>query len=100
MIVEYVRHRVADGQSAALIDAHKQAAKYLDQSPQGLSFELSQCVEDKGRYIPRIEWKSIEPHIEGFRKEPGFGEFCRLVKPFTDHIQEMQHYEATSVVKR
>jgi heme-degrading monooxygenase HmoA len=100
MIVEYTRYRIADGRGAALVEAYEQAAKYLKESPHCISFELSQCVEEKDRYILRIEWKSTDEHLQGFRKEPGFKEFFQLVKPFFDNIEEMQHYEVTSVVHR
>ena len=43
----------------------------------------------------RIEWKSTEEHLHGFRKEPGFREFFQLVQPFFHDIEEMQHYEPT-----
>jgi quinol monooxygenase YgiN len=100
MIVEYTRYRIAEVRGPAFLDAYREAAKFLQESPYCIAFEMSQCVEEKERYILRIVWKSIEEHLQGFRKEPGFKEFFQLVKPFFDDIEEMQHYELTDVVYR
>lgn len=100
MIVEYTRYRIADGRGPAFLEAYKSAARFLQESPSCVTFDLSHCVEEKDRYILRIVWKSIEAHLQGFRKEPGFQQFFQLVKPFFNDIEEMQHYELTEVVYR
>jgi len=98
MIVEYTRYRIAGDRSAAFLEAYQDAARFLQESPHCISFELTHCVEEKDRFILRIEWKSTEEHLQGFRKSPGFKEFYRLVQPFFNNIEEMQHYELTDVV--
>ena len=97
MIIEYTRYKVAEGNREAFVEAYRQAAKYLLNSPDCVAFELSQCLEEKDRFVLRIEWKSVEEHLQGFRKEPGFQEFFQLVKPFFTNIEEMQHYEAITL---
>lgn len=79
MMVEYVPYRVVDERGTALIETYKKAAEYLEELSPCLAYGLSQCLEDKSRYILRIEWKSIEGYLEGFQKGPGFGEFFRLL---------------------
>ena len=98
MIVEYTRYRIPPDRREAFVGAYQQAAGYLSASPHCLSYELSHCVEDHEHYILRIEWKSAQEHLEGFRKEPGFQEFFRLVGPFVHDIEEMRHYELTDIV--
>ena len=98
MIVEYTRYRIPQDRHEAFVKAYEQAAGYLSASQHCLAYELSHCVEDHDRYVLRIEWKSIEEHLEGFRKEPGFQEFFQLVQPFFHDIEEMRHYELTDVV--
>ena len=98
MIVEYTRYRIPQDRRESFVNAYEQAADYLSASPHCLAYELSHCVEDQDRYVLRIEWKSTQEHIEGFRKEAGFKEFFRLVQPFVDNIEEMKHYELTDVV--
>jgi len=98
MIVEYARYRIPQDRREAFVNAYEEAASYLTASPHCLSYELSHCVEEQDRYILRIEWNSAQEHVDGFRKEPGFQEFFRLVQPFLHDIEEMQHYELTEVV--
>jgi quinol monooxygenase YgiN len=100
MIVEYTRYRIAGDRSAAFLEAYQDAARFLQESPHCISFELTQCVEEKDRFILRIEWKSTDEHLQGFRRSPGFKEFYRLVQPFFQDIEEMQHYRLTDVVHR
>jgi hemoglobin len=100
MIVEYTRYRIAEDRGESFVAAYEKAAKYLSSSPACLAWELTHCTEEADRYILRIEWKSIEDHLQGFRKQGGFQEFFRLVQPFFHDIEEMQHYELTGVAGR
>jgi quinol monooxygenase YgiN len=98
VIVEYIRYRIPPDRCASFIDAYEQAAGYLSASPECLAYELSHCIEEQERYVLRIEWKSIQEHLDGFRKGTAFQEFLRLVQPFVQHIEEMKHYELTDIV--
>ena len=100
MIVEYTRYQIAEERRAAFVEAYTKAAEFLKASPACVAYELTQCQEDPQFFILRIEWKSAEEHLQGFRKEPGFQEFFQLVKPYFRDIQEMNHYELTGVVHR
>ena len=97
MIVEYTRYRIKEDRREAFVEAYEKAADYLKQSPACVAYELTHCTEEPERFILRIEWKSTEDHLQGFRKEPGFKEFFQLVQPFFHDIEEMQHYELTGV---
>jgi quinol monooxygenase YgiN len=98
MTVEYTRYRIPEGRRAAFEKAYELAAKYLKDSAHCLGYELTHCTEEADRYVLRIEWKSIDEHLHGFRVEPGFKDFFQLVQPFIHDIEEMQHYERTSVM--
>ena len=100
MIVEYTRYKVAENQGKALVEAYEKAKNVLDTSPHCLSYELSQCSEEPTSYILRIEWDSLDGHLEGFRKSPQFATFFQAVRPFFNDIQEMHHYELTDVNKK
>jgi len=97
MIVEYTRYKVEADRSAGFEEAYDAAQKYLQASPHCLAYELARCVEDPQRYVLRIEWVSMEEHLQGFRKEAGFRSFFSLVQPFISSIEEMQHYQLTAV---
>ena len=98
MIIEYVRYRIADeARRPVFEEAYAAASAALDQSLHCLAYDLSRCHEEPARYILRIHWDSLDGHLQGFRKSAEFTSFLSAVKPFIDDIEEMQHYEATSV---
>lgn len=72
----------------------------LDASANCLAYELARCTEEPTSFILRIEWDSIDGHMQGFRKSAVFGEFLAAVRPFMSDIREMRHYEATAIVRR
>ncbi|WP_431771618.1 putative quinol monooxygenase [Streptomyces cucumeris] len=99
MTVEYIRYRIEDPERrTAFEEAYTAAAEQLDRSPECLAYELAHGVEEPERYILRIEWTSVEDHLQGFRGGPLFGPFLDSVRPFIGDIEEMKHYERTVVV--
>lgn len=98
MIVEYIRYRLGVGRAEAFIDAYARAARALDRSEYCKGYELAQCKEEPDVFILRILWTSSEDHIGGFRKSAEFRDFLPEIKPYIDEIEEMRHYEITTVV--
>ncbi len=74
------------------MEAIRQANQLLATAPDCLNYQLAHCEEDPTLFIWRIEWASVEQHLNGFRKSPEFEAFFQLVKPFYQSIQEMNHY--------
>jgi quinol monooxygenase YgiN len=98
MIIEYIRYTIPPGSAAEFEAAYQRAAVNLDASPQCLGYELSRCVEEHASYILRIEWKSIDEHMQGFRKGDQFAAFFKSIEPYLEQIEEMRHYQHASVV--
>lgn len=92
MTVEYIRYRIAAELQPAFVEAIRQANQLLAAAPDCLGYQLSHCEEDAELFVWRIEWTSVERHLNGFRKNAEFGAFFQLVKPFYTSIQEMNHY--------
>ncbi len=97
MIVEYIRYLVDADRSDLFMRAYEDARTSLQESPQCLGFELSRCTEAPDHFVLRIEWRSAEDHLQGFRKSPLFQGFLSAIGPFVKDIQEMRHYAPTSV---
>ncbi len=97
MIVEYIRYRVPQEQQEAFEQGYVQAQTSLQASAHCLGYELSRCVEEPDRYILRIEWDSIEGHLQGFRGSGEFRSFLGHIRAFVPLIEEMQHYQTTLV---
>jgi quinol monooxygenase YgiN len=97
MIVEYIRYKIPLNDSVAFERDYAQAAKSLDSSNHCLAYELSCCLDETGSYVLRIEWDSVEGHMQGFRGSESFRSFFAAIKPYLDRIEEMRHYKQTAV---
>ena len=97
MIIEYIRYRIPAEKQHIFEAAYGQAREALSSSPHCLSYELSRCVEDPASYILRIEWDSLEGHLQGFRQSADFRTFFQAVRPYVNDITEMRHYELTDI---
>jgi quinol monooxygenase YgiN len=101
MIVEYIRYVVAnEARGIELGAAYVLASQQLDAAPECLAYELTQCEEDPKSWILRIEWRSTEEHLHGFRKGPHFPGFLDAIRSFMPEIAEMRHYRVTDVQAR
>jgi quinol monooxygenase YgiN len=95
--IEYIRYSIDEPRSEAFQGAYADAEAALTASPHCLGYELSRCVEDPTSYVLRIEWDSLEGHLQGFRGSQEFRTFLQHVQPFVGDVQEMRHYEVTLV---
>lgn len=100
MIIEYLRYEIGEERRTAFVAAYADAAVELSASPHCLRFEVAECTEARGIFLVRLEWDSLEGHLQGFRKEPAFRSFFAKVQPFFEQLREMRHYELTDVVSR
>jgi quinol monooxygenase YgiN len=101
MVVEYIRYIVADqARGEELHRAYATAVKQLDAAPECVAYELTQCEEDAKCWSLRIEWRSTEAHLQGFRKGPYFPAFLAAIREFMPEITEMRHYRLTDVQSR
>lgn len=100
MTVEYIRYKVTEDQRQAFIDAYSDASRELIASEFCTAYELTECEEEAGQFILRIEWTSTEAHMNGFRKSNLFPIFFSKIKPYFKNIQEMRHYKLTTVTQR
>lgn len=100
MVVEYIRYLIPENQHADFVEAYTKAATALDSSGYCLGYELSQCEEEPNRFILRIEWTSTDDHMKRFRGSDDFRAFLPHIRPYINHIEEMQHYHHSSVSSR
>lgn len=97
VIVEYVRYAIASGHQAEFEEAYARAQEVLMASPHCVAYELARCTDAPTDYVLRIEWDSADGHLVGFRQGSEFPGFLKAIGPFVPNIQEMRHYEATTV---
>jgi hemoglobin len=97
MIVEYIRYQIPADSSEAFEAAYHRATVPLSRAPQCVDYELSRCVDEPESYILRIVWTSATDHTAGFRGSINFTEFLAEIRPYIPMIQEMRHYDRTTV---
>ena len=97
MVVEYIRYSIPSQQADEFEDAYREAGAILADDGRCLAYEVCRGIEDPDHYVVRIEWESVEAHEQGFRRGPEFGAFYALVKPYFDAIEEMTHYQPTTM---
>ena len=97
MVVEYIRYKIVADRADAFVRAYELAAASLRASKVCLAYELTRCVEAPESFVLRIIWQSIEDHLKGFRGSSEFPPFLAAVQPYLQDIEEMRHYELTSV---
>jgi quinol monooxygenase YgiN len=100
MILEYIRYHMAQDRRADFERAYQAAEEALKVSPHCLAYELSHDVEEPDHYILRLEWDSLDGHLQGFRASPEFRSFFAAVSPYVGDIEEMHHYEPIQTTAR
>ena len=98
MVIEYVRYTIPTDRADQFVSAYAAASESLRNSSHCLGYELSRCMEEPTSFILRIEWDSLDGHLDGFRKSPEFRDFFASIRPFVGDIEEMRHYERTVVL--
>jgi heme-degrading monooxygenase HmoA len=70
MIVEYIRYKIDPSRNNEFEEAYRRAGALLDASPNCQRWEAARCVDEPEKQIVRIEWDSVEGHLQGFRQAP------------------------------
>jgi 2-hydroxychromene-2-carboxylate isomerase len=93
MILEVAILDVKPAQAAEFEAAFDVARSILRASPGYVSHELQRRVENPGRYVLLVRWRSLDDHVEGFRKSAGYQEWKRLLHHFYDPFPTVEHFE-------
>ena len=96
MVVEYIRYRIDPSRTEEFDAAYGRAGELLDASSHCRRWEAARCVDEPGKQIVRIEWDSVDGHLNGFRKSDDFKPFLEATQPFYKDIEEMTHYEVVN----
>lgn len=96
--VEIIRYTIQKERGADFEKAYEKAGEYLAASPFCLGYNVLRGDEEPEHYIVTIYWTSKEEHLNGFRKSADFQKFLKLVSPYYNNIDEMKHYNKTSIL--
>jgi quinol monooxygenase YgiN len=97
MIIEYIRYQLVKHTPQQCLEAYRRATLSLQEAPECLGYEITQCVDDQASIILRIKWTSAADHMTKFRSGPHFASFLQEIRPFIGEIAEMRHYDVTDL---
>jgi heme-degrading monooxygenase HmoA len=92
MILEVAILDVRPGQETAFERDFATASRIISSAEGYISHQLQRCIEKPGRYALLVNWRSLEDHVEGFRKSPGYQEWKRLLHHYYDPFPAVEHY--------
>ena len=72
--------------------AFSKAKKIISSSKGYIEHQLQKCIETKGKYILLVKWKTLEDHIEGFRKSKEYEEWKKLLHHFYHPFPTVEHF--------
>lgn len=101
MIIEVTTLHIHPGQNQAFEAAITQAAQsFIAPFPGCLGYSIRRCIEERSQYVIEIRWKTLEDHMEGFRKSKVFTAWRAAISehfaqaPGTFHYECLEQYSA------
>ncbi len=93
MITELAVLYIRKNQILLFENAFKEAQKITSKMNGYMEHELQKCIEEENKYILVVKWKSVEDHVEGFRKHEKYAEWKKLLHHFYDPFPVVEHYK-------
>ncbi|MFA7554980.1 MAG: antibiotic biosynthesis monooxygenase [Spongiibacteraceae bacterium] len=94
MILEVAVLDVKKNQEVEFEAAFKKAQGIISSMDGYISHQLQKCIENKGRYILLVNWRTLEDHTVGFRQSNQYQEWRSLLHHFYDPHPTVEHYES------
>lgn len=92
MVLEHALLQVRAGQEAAFEAAMAAARPLIAASPGFVSIEVRPAVEQAGRYLLLVQWRSVADHRDGFRLSERYAEWRALLHHFYDPMPEVDYF--------
>ncbi|MDB5719813.1 MAG: Antibiotic biosynthesis monooxygenase, partial [Alphaproteobacteria bacterium] len=90
-IVEIARLTIDPAQAEAFHAAVAQCAPLFQRAVGCTAMSLEREVEDKSRYCLRVEWETLENHLDDFRNSTDFQTWRSLAGRFFKELPEVAH---------
>ncbi len=93
MILELADIHIQPGRQAEFDAAiHRGVTEIIARAEGFLGWSVHKGVEDPHRYVLQIRWRSLDDHVEGFRKSADFTRWRELVGPFFARPPHVEHF--------
>ena len=97
MILEVAVLDIRLGQEESFQNDFSRAQRIIETMEGYRSHELQRCIEKPSRFILLVRWESLEDHVQGFRKSPGYQEWKALLHHYYDPFPDVEHYQRALV---
>ncbi len=92
MILEHAILDVKPEETAAYETALTKALPLIAATPGFIRLEVRPCLEQPGRYLLLVEWRSLEDHTTGFRQSDRYQEWRILLHHFYNPLPLVEHF--------
>lgn len=96
MITEIAHLTIDPSNAAAFEGAVAEAAAAFQRSDGCRSMALERVLEDPGQYRLRVQWDSVDHHMDTFRNSPEFQIWRSLAGPYFVSPPKVEHSELVS----
>jgi heme-degrading monooxygenase HmoA len=93
MILEAAVLNIKEGTQADFEKSFGQAQLIISKANGYISHQLQHCLENNKRYLLLVRWRTLEDHMEGFRKSDDFHQWRALIGSYFDTPPAVDHYE-------
>lgn len=92
MILEHALLDVMPGRAEAFEAAMREAAPLIAASPGFLGMEVRPSIEEPGRYLLLVRWRSVEDHDPGFRGSERYKRWKALLHDYYAPFPTVTHF--------
>ncbi|PSB12617.1 antibiotic biosynthesis monooxygenase [filamentous cyanobacterium CCP1] len=92
MILEAAMLTIKQGQEQAFEQAFRQASPLIASIDGYISHALHSCIEEPGKYLLLVQWRSLEDHTVGFRQSSVYQEWKQLLHHFYEPFPTVEHF--------
>jgi heme-degrading monooxygenase HmoA len=96
MIVEIALLKAKAGAAQQLCDGLRSARPVISRADGYQGSVFYQGIEDPRAFILRVEWETLEAHMQGFRQSPLLAEWRGHFYHLLDEPPTVTHYEAVA----
>ena len=93
MIIEVTTLNIQAGKNKAFEEAiHAAAEKFIITYPGCLGYSIRHDIENILRYTIEIQWRTLEDHLENFRKSVTYTSWRSAISPYFSEPPTTVHY--------
>ena len=96
MVTEIARFRAQPGKADELAQGLLRGAEVIKTAEGCQSIRVSRCIEDDSLFMYKIEWVSLDYHVNVFRQSALFTEYRSHINGLFIEPVDMVHFETIS----